>query len=61
MTNGNKASLWSFSIKAIPNANLPSEIVNVNDGEALLFPIKSLLFTKFSDMYKLYEKHFYSK
>ena len=61
MTNGNKASLCSFLMKVIPNANLPSEIVNVNDGEALLFPIKSLLFTKFSDMYKLYEKHFYSK
>ena len=61
MTNGNKTSLCSFLMKVIPNANLPSEIVQVNDGEALLFQIKSLLFTKFSDMYKLYEKHLYSK
>ena len=61
MRNGNKTSLCGVLMKVIPNANLPSEIVQVNDGEALLFQIKSLLFTKFSDMYKLYEKHLYSK
>ena len=48
-------------MKVIPNANLTTEIVQVNDGEALLFQIKSLLFTKFSDMYELYEKHLCSK
>ena len=51
MRNGNKASLCSFLMKVTPNTNLPSEIVQVNDREALLFQIKSLLFTKFSDMY----------
>ena len=61
MRNGNKASLCSFLTKVTPNANLPTEIVRVSDGEALLFQIKSLLLTKFSDMYKLYEKHLYSK
>ena len=61
MRNGNKASLCSLFIKVIPNANLPTEIVQVNDGEALLFQIKSFLFTSFSDMYKSYEKHLYSK
>ena len=59
--NGNKTSLCGVLMNVIPNANLPSEIVQVNDREALLFQIKSLLFTKFSDMYKLYEKHLYSK
>ena len=61
MVNGNKASLCSFLMKVIPKANLPTEIVQVNDGKALIFQIKSLLFTEFSDMYKLYEKHLYSK
>ena len=61
MRNGNKASLCSLLIKVIPNANLPTEIVQVNDGEALLFQIKSFLFTNFSDMYKSCEKHLYSK
>ena len=55
MRNGNKASLCSFLMKIIPNANISTEIVQANDGEALLFQIKSFLFTKFSDMYKLYE------
>ena len=48
-------------MKVIPNASLPSEIVQVHGGEALFFQIKSLLFTKFSNMYTLYEKHLYSK
>ena len=48
-------------MKVIPNANLPTEKVQVNDEEVLLFQIKSLLFTKFSDVYKLYKKHLYSK
>ena len=61
MRNGKKASLCSFLMKVIPNANLTTEIVQVNDGEALLFQIKSFLFTNFSDMYKSYEKHLYSK
>ena len=52
MRNGNKASLCSFLMKVITNANLTTEIVQVNDGEALLFQIKSLLFTKFFDMYE---------
>ena len=61
MRNGNKASLCSFLMKVITNANLTTEIVQVNDGEALLFQIKSIFLTKFSDMYKLYEKYLYSK
>ena len=61
MRNGNKASLCSFLMKVMTNANLPSEIVQRNDGESLLLPIKSLLFTKFSDIYQLYEKHLCSK
>ena len=61
MRNGNKASLWSFLIKVITNLNVRTEIVQLNDREALLFKIKSLLFIKFSGMYKLYEKHLYSK
>ena len=61
MRNGNNASLCSFLMKVIPNANLPTEIVQVNDGETLLFQIKSLLFTKSSDIYMLYEKSLYSK
>ena len=36
MRNGNKASLCSFLIKGIPNTTLPKEIVEINDGEALL-------------------------
>ena len=48
-------------MKVIPNADLPTEIVQVNDGETLLFQIKSLLFTKSSDIYMLYEKSLYSK
>ena len=61
MRNGNKASLCSFLMKVIPNLNLRTEMVQVNDGEALLFQIKSVLFTKFTDICKLYEKHLYSK
>ena len=53
--NGDKASLCSFLMKIIPNASISPEIVQANDGEALLFQIKSFLFTKFSDMYKLYK------
>ena len=61
MRNCNKASLCSFLMEGIPNANLPTEIVQVNNGEALLCQIKSFLCTKFSDIYKLYEKHWHSK
>ena len=43
MRNGNKASLCSFLIKVILSANLLTEIVQVNDGVALLIQIKSLL------------------
>ena len=48
-------------MKRIPRTNLPTEIVQVNDGEALLCQIKSLLRAKFSDIYKLHEKHLYIK
>ena len=61
MRNSKKASLCSSLMKIIPNANLPKEIVYVNGGETLLFQIKWLLFTNFSNMYKLYEKHLRSK
>ena len=61
MRNCNKASLCSFLMEGITNANLPTEIVQVNNGEALLCQIKSFLCTKFSDIYKLYEKHWHSK
>ena len=61
MRNGSKATLCSFLMRVIPNANLPREIVQVNDGEALLFQIKLLLFRKFSDMYKSNEKYLYCK
>ena len=37
MRNGNKASLCSFLMKILPNSNLPTEIVQVNDEETLLF------------------------
>ena len=57
MRNSKKASLCSSLMKIIPNANLPKEIVYVNGGETLLFQIKWLLFTNFSNMYKLYKKH----
>ena len=40
MRNDNKASLCSFLMKRIPRTNLPTEIVQVNDGEALLCQIK---------------------
>ena len=33
MRNGSKASLCNFLVKVIPNANLPTEIVQVNDGK----------------------------
>ena len=61
MRNGNKASLYSFLLKVIPSANLPTEIVQVNDGEALLFEIKSFYFTKLSDTDNLYKKHLHGK
>ena len=51
MRNGNKASLCNFLMKGIPNANLPTEIVQVNDGESSLCQIKLFLCTKFSDIY----------
>ena len=56
MRNGNKALLCSFLMKGKPNVNLPTEVVPVNDGEALLCQIKAFLCTKFSDIYKLYKK-----
>ena len=59
--NGDKASLCSFLMKGILNANLPTEIVPVNDGEALLNQINSFWRTMFADIYKLYKKHLYSK
>ena len=59
--SGNKVSLRNYLTKGIPNANLPTEIVHIIDGEALLCQIKSFLYTRFSDNYKLYEKHLYSK
>ena len=37
--NCSKTSLCSFLLKGIPKANLPTEIVQVNDGEALLCQI----------------------
>ena len=61
MRSGNKVSLNNYSTKGIPNANLPTEIIQVTDGETLLCQIKSFLYTRFSDIYKLYEKPFYSK
>ena len=61
MRNGNKALLCSFLMKGKPNVNLPTEVVPVNDGEALLCQIKAFLCTKFSDIYKLYKKNLYSK
>ena len=48
-------------MKGIPNANVPTEIVQLNDGEALVCQIKSFLCTKFSDIYKLHEKDLCSK
>ena len=61
MRDGNKTSLCSFLMKGIPSANSPTKIVPVNDGEALLCQITSFLRAKFSDIYKLYKKHLYSK
>ena len=61
MRSGNIAPLCNYFTKGIPNANLPTEIIQANDGEALLYQIKSFLYTKFSDIYKLYKKHLYSK
>ena len=52
MRNGNKVSLCSFLIKGITNANLPTEIVPINNGEALVYQIKPFLCTKFFDIYK---------
>ena len=37
MRSGNKASLRNYLTKGIPNANLPTEIVQVIDGGALLY------------------------
>ena len=56
MRNGNKVLLCSFLMKGKPNVNLPTEVVPVNDGEALLCQIKAFLCTKFSNIYKLYKK-----
>ena len=61
MRSGNKVSLNNYLTKGIPNANLPTEIIQVIDGETLLCQIKSFLYTRFSDIYKLYEKPLYSK
>ena len=35
--------------------------VQITDGGALLYQVKWCLYTKFSDIYKVYEKHLYSK
>ena len=61
MRSGNKASLRNYLTKGIPNANLTTEIVQVIDGGALLYQVKWCLYTKFSDIYKSYERHLYSK
>ena len=62
MRSSNKASLRNYvTAKGIPNVNLPTKIVQVIDGGALLYQIKWSLYTKFSDICKLYERHLYSK
>ena len=61
MRSGNKASLRNYLTKGIPNANLPTEIVQVIDGGALLYQVKWCLYTKFSDAYMSCERHLYSK
>ena len=47
MRSGNKASLCHYLTEGIPNANLLTEIVQVNDGQTLLCQIKSFLNTSF--------------
>ena len=48
MMSGSKASLSNFVTK------VPTEIVQVTDGGALLYQVKWSLYTMFSDIYKLY-------
>ena len=57
--SSNKASLLNYLTKGIPNSNLPTEIVQVIDGRALLYQVKWCLYTKFSDFCKLHERHLY--
>ena len=61
MRSSNKTSLRNYLTKGVPNANLPTEIVQVIDGGALLYQLRWCLYTKFSDIYKSYERHLYSK
>ena len=46
--SGSKASLSNFVTK------VPTEIVQVTDGGALLYQVKWSLYTMLSDIYKLY-------
>ena len=59
--SGNKTSLSNYLTKAIPNANLPTEILQVIYGRAFLYQVKWCLYTKFSDIYKLYGIYLYSE
>ena len=59
--SGNKASLRNYLTKGIPNANLPTEIVQLTEGGALLYQVKWSLYKKFSDICKLYKRNLYSK
>ena len=61
MRSGNNASLRNYLTKGIPNENLPTEIVQVTDGGALLYQVNWCLYTKFSDIYKSCERRLYSK
>ena len=40
MRSGNKALLRNYLTKGIPNANLPTEIVQVIDKGTLLYQVK---------------------
>ena len=40
--SGNKASLRNYLTKGIPNANLPTEIVPLIEGEALLYQVNGV-------------------
>ena len=61
MRNGNKASFCNCLTKGIPKRNLPTKIVHVIEREALLWQVQWSLYTKFSDIYKFYERHLYGK
>ena len=61
MRSSNKTLLRNYLTKGIPNTNLPTEIVQVIDGGALLYQVRWCLYTKFSDIYKSCERHLHSK